>query len=548
MKKIIILTVICILATAGFAKIPRVRTANALKKTEVSGIVTSEAMKATNKLKNSIKPSGLHIHPNLLRGPVIKPFGEMFNLDSIFLLGTPHFNPIRNPRISGWEKRLQQDYLDFKEKFAAGECDTVPFSLLLWSCYADRKGDSELSRQAYEKSKSEHLTVHDVLMYCSLGRDIPERRSELIRYVVEQDYVFGEEGLSQFTPDSIGKRYRKQLIELSERYTPGMVPLIDIVYRSDDSDKVNLFHTAADSILSGASSFQPHIQDHIFLTLLQEFVEAGQYEDALSYFAKEPLASLVKNNAIALLYLCDASIGLGDVDRFNYYLQCAMNVDSILAEEYYQEYYKRCYDILVEDPSDENLVDWLIEVNEYPVEIAFLLVGDIMDRHFPDQGLPDTFEWSDMSEFSMDELEIIKSIVYIGTEALGADESRSEELVRDHLILIIAIWMTTDPTEIENALRYIEILNDKIEKETDPSYDNLRILLVYARAYIAAHGMDKPKEAFKILNKVNKKIETMTLDPTVRMMYWQYLRAVSDALGKKGVVKRCDSVISAIQK
>lgn len=283
-------------------------------------------------------------------------------------------------------------------------------------------------------------------------------------------------------------------------------------------------------------------------TRLQELMDAGRYEDALALFSSEPLSSFPENNATVALNLCEASLNLRNIEKFNYYLQCAKKIDCDLGREYTKHYYQKCYDMLIEDPTDWELADWVIDTSEQPVEIVALLFPDIVERHFPDTDVLATFDWSDMSDYNPDELEIISSMIHIGLTSIKNDGERSDSLVRDHLIFNIALWMTVDPTEIENSEKYINYLSEKIEKDPDPKLNNLRVLLIYAQAYIAAHGMDHPKKAYEILTKEKKNIEKLTLDPSVKMMYWEYLRAVCEAIGNKRGVKSCNSVIASMQK
>lgn len=212
-----------------------------------------------------------------------------------------------------------------------------------------------------------------------------------------------------------------------------------------------------------------------------------------------------------------------------------------------KEYYNICYDKLVEDPTDSNLAFWVIETSERPIETASILFSDIIQRYFPDSSVLSSFEWSDMSDYNSEELEILSSMAKIGQTAIKNDEGKSEDITKDNLIFNIALWMTIDPTEIENAQRYIDYLHEKTATESDKRYDNLRALLIYAKAYIAGHGMDNPIEAYNILNKAEKNIETMNLESAVRMTYWQYLCALCAATGNQNEVNRCNTILSNIQ-
>lgn len=547
MRKMIMLALVCMLTVSGFAQMRKAKSiTKAINKSQVSGIVTSEAIKAANKARNSVRPKVPHNHAldlNTLRQK--NSSGTGYKIDSLHK--APDLSKYRSmpkPHMPSPGDMLRKSYLNFKENFKKGLCDSLPLSLLAWSDYADGIGDYEFAGMSFDKAKSEYLTVPDVVVYCSNGEDLRDKRTDLLGFIIEKDYLFREGGIEQSTPDSVRSRYRKQLTDLARDYDRGMIPLIEIAYRSEDSDKLNPYRMAADSIISGASSFVPMIQDDIFSTLLHEFMAAGQYEEALAYFAKDPLASYVENDAVESLNLCDASLMLGDTYKFNHYLQCAVNADGALAQEYFDRYYRFCCDRLVEDPTDEELMDWILEANDCPAEIALMLTDEIMNRYFPAPPDSYSFEWSDMSQFTQEELEILSSVVKMGSNAVKMDEGRSDDAMRDLLIFKFTLISTVDPTEIENAARPLDLLSDITKDNSDPSYDDLRVLLVIARAYIAAHGMDKPKEAYKILNRSVKEVESLAAAPDVKMMFWQYLRAACGAIGNKRGVSKCDKVIN----
>lgn len=195
------------------------------------------------------------------------------------------------------------------------------------------------------------------------------------------------------------------------------------------------------------------------------------------------------------------------------------------------------YNYLIEFPTDEVMQDLLLESTDCPVEMGFSLYEDIMERHFPFDSFNYSFEWADMSDNTPEENEIIKGAVAIGRKALKAEDDRSDDFFAKALLFDIAMQLTEDSTEVDNAKKYLAYLDKELAATPDRCYDGLRASLVLGNAYIAGHGLDAPEKAYEILNTDINKFCRWDLTPLARQMRFRYLQYVCEALGKPSAAR-----------
>ena len=60
----------------------------------------------------------------------------------------------------------------------------------------------------------------------------------------------------------------------------------------------------------------------------------------------------------------------------------------------------------------------------------------------------------------------------------------------------------------------------------------LRSLSIIGVAYIAAHGLDKPKEGLKLLKKNIKLLDEPAVNSEIRNIWYDYMAAIATRLGK----------------
>lgn len=545
MRKIVSLIIMCAVAAIAVAQVGQF--GKAFKtglRTTTSAIVTSKLLESLGNISTYTRIQPIDA-TGVSRTPIVEKTKSNLqttsNASSLGRVSTA--NLYNSPLISIFAK----EYASFKEKYATGMYDTRPWELLSNSSYADCHGETDFARELYQKAKSRYLTVQDVYHFCKNCKGLRENCGDLIAYIVQRNYIYRAGDIVPFKADSITEAHKQQLLELAREHAPDLVPVIEIVYRADDSRLLDLYSTVTDSIISGTAAFETAIQNHIISVTLDELIKAKKFDEALKYFTSEPLTTFAAGNADIALTLCEAARGKGDTDKFDYYLKIAGNIDSIAARQYYDDYYSQMIDLLVDNPTNLELADWLIANNACPAELAMTLIEKIEERYTPkDYDVNKSYEWSDKSQLTAEQLHVQAAILHIADCALNSTEGNSSQLAKDHLKLIYAITLTTDSAEIGKASGLISELTDKVSGINDPDYDNLRIGLVVARAYIAAHGIDRPKEAYDILNRQTKVIENMSLDPSLEFPFWQYLLNVSELIGKKKTSKKCREAIAKL--
>lgn len=83
-----------------------------------------------------------------------------------------------------------------------------------------------------------------------------------------------------------------------------------------------------------------------------------------------PLKKFPDSNVVFVLDMADCALAERDTILFSAYLQQAVALDSVAAEEYWAELYKGNWEKYLADPSQLELADWLIETSPEPANNA----------------------------------------------------------------------------------------------------------------------------------------------------------------------------------
>lgn len=204
----------------------------------------------------------------------------------------------------------------------------------------------------------------------------------------------------------------------------------------------------------------------------------------------------------------------------------------------------RDFDMVVENPTNLELAEKLIKYEDTPAAIAQWLIEEIINKHFPAEDDSDDFNWVDISNFSSTEREIYKAIIDIAAMGIKYDNDRSGNPTKGSLLSIMSTILRSDPTETATADKYLNEIEKMFKRDKKSDFNNLKVLVIYNRAFIAGHGMDNPKAAFDILDKNLKTVIRLEPSLDIKLMYWRYLRSTAKALGKTAAVRRCDVVIA----
>lgn len=304
-------------------------------------------------------------------------------------------------------KSYKRTYPWAKLAIESGHYDDNPKFLLFWAGYAKHHGDSVFADYAYNKVKSPHLTVSGLNTFMRSNKGYLEKRSDLLTFIVERNYTYREKGFEPFTPDS-GAIYRRETLQsLAEDFAPGLKPLIEITYRTDTINDFPLYREAVDSLVAGSLVVSPLVQESIVVDFLRKGFLNEQFSTLVDYSSKQPLTTIIDNNALANVLLCYSSLKQGDAAQSDAYLRRTKELDSDLAQAFWDSLSETPYNSLIKNPNDEEMQKHFLETTDRPIEVAYSLFNDIMAKHFPYDVKQCLFKWRDVSDYSPEELEVV---------------------------------------------------------------------------------------------------------------------------------------------
>ena len=116
-------------------------------------------------------------------------------------------------------------------------------------------------------------------------------------------------------------------------------------------------------------------------------------------------------------------------------------------------------------------------------------------------------------------------MLHIIDKGLAVDEGLSSPDAVEWCQYLKAEMLLPDPATLEEGKAMLDVLveSDNIE---------LRSLSIIGVAYIAAHGLDKPKEGLKILKKNIKLLDEPAVNSEIRNIWYDYMAALATRLGK----------------
>ena len=116
-------------------------------------------------------------------------------------------------------------------------------------------------------------------------------------------------------------------------------------------------------------------------------------------------------------------------------------------------------------------------------------------------------------------------MLHIIDKGFALDEGLSSSDAVERCQYLKAEMLLPDPTTLEEGKAMLNVLveSDNIE---------LRSLAIIGVAYIAAHGLDKPKEGLKLLKKNIKLLDEPAVNSEIRNIWYDYMAAIATRLGK----------------
>lgn len=537
---IIIVAVLLSISGNVLAQAPT-KIVKSLSKAQKAGMVASKTLQAGRNIPGG-KGGNKWVRP-VPPGPGPRPIGQIYYPDSLNSSLRRMLEQLEKDKKTrdilkkireenSPDAQLRRSYPIMKDAIERGLFDRMPARLLYWGGYARSQGDTVFAENAYKKAKSNYLTVDDVETCIRTNKGYADKRNDLLTYIVERNFVACLTDDLVFDSDSATMHHRDVMIKLAEEYEPGLVPLIKITYSTDSVNDFSLYHEAVDSLCSGSLKVRQDVEEPILCNFLYFGLQNDQYKLLIDYSGREPLKSFVDSDANACVILSFSCLYEQDEEKGNAYLQRAYDLDNEIALDFVNRMFEENYKYLVDNPGDEEIVDYILEATDCPVQVAYCLFEDITDKYFPFNEEEYYFLWHYIHDYNFAEQKILKDVLSIARKALKIETDQTEDIYRMALIECVAMTICYDNGEVENAKKYIDYIDNELFGKSGSGYDDMRAAVIIDKAYIAGHGLDRPKEAYKILKKNLKEFDRWDLSPLTRQQRYRYLQQVCEAMGK----------------
>lgn len=422
------------------------------------------------------------------------------------------------------EERLAAEYDSIKVLVNSGVYVPGRFGYFQLADYAMRHNDAIFAITCIERIRTDRLTpalLESVIRrYPSLNPYMPM----ITRAVVVSAYTKMVDAKMQgIDCDSVRMQQGDTLLTITGQFNPSLNPLVTLSCVYEPLTEVERYKTAADSVIATYNQWSPEFKDtfarHFLITLLG----AGETAVALDYFGRLPLKEFPERNVDFAIDLADCAIAERDATLFSAYLQQAVALDSVAAEEYWAELYNRNWETYVADPSQLGLADWLIETAPEPANNALLLSLDLLEQTSnPDEI---SWEWNDITTYTPEETTCRAAILHIIDKGLAVDEGLSRPDAVEWCRYVKANMLLPDPTTFAEG-------KTLLDAQTESDNIELRCKAIIGLAYIAAHGLNKPKEGLKILKKNIKLLDDPAVNSEIRELWYDYMAALATRLGK----------------
>lgn len=438
----------------------------------------------------------------------------------------PRIRPL--PKIKTFseleEERLAAVYDSIKEHVNSGVYVPTRFGYFQLADYAMRHNDAAFAITCIERVRTDRLTPKFLELVISLYPSLSPYMPMITRAVVVAAYAKMVDAKIQGTDcHSARMPQGDTLLMITSQINPALNPLVTLSCIYEPLTEVERYKTAADSVIATYDQWSPEFQDTFSRNFLMTLIARGETAAALDYFGRAPLKEFPERNVDFAIDLADCAIAERDTTLFSAYLQQAVALDSVAAEEYWAELYKGNWEKYLADPSQLELADWLIETSPEPANNALLLSLDLLEQtNNPDEI---SWEWDDITTYTTKETTCRAAILHIVDTGLAVDDSLSSPDAAEWCLYVKAEMLLPDPTTLEEGKAMLDALTESDNIE-------LRCKAIIGLAYIAAHGLDKPKDGLKILKKNIKQLDNPAINNEIRWLWYDYMSALATRLGK----------------
>ena len=422
------------------------------------------------------------------------------------------------------EERLAADYDSIKAFVNSGTYVPILFGYFQLADYAMRHNDEQFAITCLERVRVDRLTPKILEWVGSRFVTLHPFMPEITRAVVMSAYTkMVDAKLRGVDCDSTRMQQGDTLLSVTSKFNPSLNPLVTLSCIYNPSTEVARYKTAADSVIATYDQWSPEFQDTFSRHFLMTLIVSGETAAALDYFGRAPLKEFPERNVDFALDLADCAIAERDATLFSAYLQQAVALDSVAAEEYWAELYKGNWEKYLADPSQLELADWLIETSPEPANNALLLSLDLLERMSGADEM--SWEWNDIAAYTPQQANYRSAILHIIDKGLAVDEGLSSPDAVEWCQYLKAEMLLPDPTTLEEG-------KAMLDAQTESDNIELRCKAIIGLAYIAAHGLDKPKDGLKILKKNIKLLDEPAVNNEIHELWYDYMAALATRLGK----------------
>lgn len=429
-------------------------------------------------------------------------------------------------------KRMAETYPAAKELIAQGLFDKYPMMLFVWANYAKLQGDDDVAVEFMGHIDPMALTPAILYKFSNAFPAIQEYGPELVRSLNMIAYTQMAKAKYAGTDcDSARMQAGDTLMIVTDKYRPYLTPLAELSCFYDPSKEIGRYKVAADSLLTNYSRLTQQFKDVFFSDFLSTLYNADEYKTAIEYFERAPLKSYPDSLADFTLRLASCAIGLNDSERFDRYVKQALTIDSVAAQDYWEGIYSSQLDYFIANPTQTEVADWLLENTDYPADAALDAAIAVMSHYFPDDQ-EDNWEWPDSTTYTTAQLTARDGIIYILDRICTLDISNADLATLANIDYLKASLICTLDHRTAEAVDILDRSSRELTKNPATETDNTRCLITIMQAYIAGHGLDKPKKAMKILQKNITQLDLQGVSNDTRSSWYHYMALLSKRSGK----------------
>lgn len=481
-----------------------------------------QAARAATMGRMKVKPTGVPmVIPNLDSDDQKRKNG-----DKVRIRPLPKFKPL--PKIKTFsemeEERLAAEYDSIKVLVNSGLYVPARFSYFQLADYAMRHNDAPFAITCIELVKPDRLSPKYLEYIARRYKALNSYMPEISRSVAINAY--GKMVQAKYNGadcDSARMQGGDTLLIVTDQYNPALNPLVILSCFYNPSKEVEHYKETADSVIATYDQWPDTFKDTFARDFEITLMDNGEHAAVLDYFGREPLKQFPDSIAEFDIDLATCAIITQNDTLFAHYLRQALELDSVVADNYWTQLYSGIWDQFAADPSQTELADWLIENSAQPANNALDLSIELIERYWPDTDF--SWMWETLSDYTPERETSRRSILHILDKGTALDEGRSGTNVIPYISFIKAEMLMADPVMTDNAKSLLDNL-------TSTDQPDLRCRAIIGQAYIAAHGLDSPKEAMKILKKNIKHLEDPSVTDYARGMWYEYMAALATRLGK----------------